>query len=271
MSQHHLVKGLAGLGTTVLALLIAGCGGAGSQLGSAPAGQGLMPSSTGVSDAMTFDRHHRHRACAATANTWKFNNTAISKGSWLYFASIFTVPGPKQAEKITMTDSKITFVVGNKTVRLKGPDMVATVDSSGTVHLKFKGRKFGRFFGDNGEFKLVAPEGTAGNDFLNAVAWRVTRDIPGNMQNVTWSGKFYSKTGTKFMWKWGAAVYTRLSKDYKRLDVKALDDQKYPPYNNDSAGTPERYKNFVTAGGTGNGHNQYIGAPSPPTNVTPCA
>jgi hypothetical protein len=105
---------------------------------------------------------------------------------------------------------------------------------------------------------------------MQAVAYKVPVDLPANINDVTWSAEFYSKTNQKLLWSWGAAVYTTLGTKYPQLDVKALDDPHYAPYNNDPAGTPEAFKSYVTSGGTGNGGNQYTGTPTPPTNVTPC-
>lgn len=64
--------------------------------------------------------------------------------------------------------------------------------------------------------------------------------------------------------------YTRFGRNYRKLDVKPIDDGRYPPYNSDRAGTPEAFKRYVTAGGTGDGGRDYTGVLGAKVAVMPC-
>lgn len=285
MTNYESCFRIGGAGSVILALLLSGCAGNGASPGSAGAGQGFAPATAGdnaapanvaqtngvdedSSDAVTpdqFRRHHHHGACAPVTNTQNFNGTAINKGDYIWFSSVMSFPGNQGGLKVQMTDSTIRFSDGSRNFKIKGPAMTAVLGSS-KVRLKFDNDKR-----KGSQWTLRAPVNTAGNDYLNGIAYRVTRALPGGIQNVTWSGKFFSKSGVQQMhWQWGAAVYTRFSGKYQRLGVKALDDNHYPPYNSDHAGTPERYKGFVTGGATGGGGGNYTGGLGPTINVTPC-
>jgi len=196
-----------------------------------------------------------------------FNGHAIAKGSWILFTSATQFPGNQGALRVEMKDSKILFGDGLHNYKITGPDMTLTLTGSDRVRLRFNPvSKFSA-----GGWDMKAPVNTGGNDFLDDMVWRVPHALPGNIQNVTWSAKFYSRSDVQQMhWQWGGAVYTRLTNNYSRLAVKPLDDQKYPPFNNDPAGTPERYKGWLTQGATGGGGNNYTGVGGPTVNVTPC-
>jgi hypothetical protein len=278
MKYDDSVGRIVGIGALALGLTMAGCGGnispAGSTSGNpglVSGGQSLVP---GGADASAFDpdrrhhrRHHHHGFCAAVTATQNFNGQAIAKGSWILFTSVTQFPGNQNGARVQMKDSKIILNDGRREIRITGPDMNLAY---GTPNVRLRFNPEGKLF-KTGGWSMKAPLKTAGNDFLDDIAWRVTRALPGNIQNVTWSAKFYSRSDIQQMhWQWGGAVYTRLTDNYSRLAVKPLDDQKYPPYNNDKAGTPERYKDWVTQGATGGGGNNYTGVGGPTVNVTPC-
>lgn len=276
MRNHYACTGAAGIGAISLALLVAGCGGSNS-LGAPPAG--LTPTGTAhvigassdVSDVMTPDqfRHHRHHHggyCATVTATQNFNGQAIGKGAWLLFTSVTQFQGNQGGARVEMEDSTIRFTTGLKNYKISGPDMELTY---GTVNVRLRYTPPTRH--EAGGWAMRAPLNTDGNDFIDDIAWRVPHALPGNLQNVTWSAKFYSKQYIQQMhWQWGAAEYTRMTSQLQKLGVKALDDQKYPPYNNDSAGTPERYKGWYNQQGGGTGGQHYTGVGGPNVNVTPC-
>jgi hypothetical protein len=278
MKHHYRLSSVAGLGALASALLVAGCGGnlspAGTTSGSpglVSGGQSLASSGADTSGFTSPDKRRRHRHhhqgfCAAVTASQNFNGQAIAKGSWILFTSVTQFPGNQNGARVQMKDSKITIDDGLRDIRISGPDMNLAYGAP-NVRLKFNaGNKF-----TQGGWTMRAPLKTAGNDFIDDIAWRVTRALPGNIQNVTWSAKFYSRSDVQQMhWQWGGAVYTRLTSNYSKLAIKPLDDQKYPPYNNDNAGTPERYKGWVTQGATGGGGNNYTGVGGPTVNVTPC-
>lgn len=256
-----------GLGALALALSTAGCGGGTPTSVTPPANPSLVGAQSASGFALPDRRHHHHGFCAVVTNSQNFNGTAIARGSWIWFSSVTSFPGNNGDVRAEMRDSKITFSDGTKRIKIGGPSMRISLAGS-TVKLRFKSLGL---FSRKGMWRLSAPVNTAGNDLLDTVAYRATRGLSGGIQNVTWSAKFYSKSAVKSMhWQWGAAVYTRFSKSYKRLGVKPLDDNHYPPYNSDPAGTPERYKQFVTGGATGGGGSNYTGGLSGTVNITPC-
>lgn len=274
MKYDYASSGKAGPAALALAALVAGCNG-GTPMSASPAGSSILPSSAqGLGDdALSPDRKKHRGACLAVTNSQNFNGTAIAKGDYIWFSSVTSFPGNKNAVKVMMRDSKIELSDGIKTLKIVGPKMRLAL---GSANLKFKfdrrgGGKFGKFKNGKGTFRLEAPLNTSGNDLLNGIAYKVPVDLPGGIQNVTWSAKFYSKSGVQSMhWQWGAAVYTRFSNNYRKLQVKPLDDNHYPPNNSDHAGTPEAFKSFVIGGATGGGGSNYTGGLGPTVNVVPC-
>lgn len=283
MTKHAYAARLAGLGAIALGLTLAGCGGMATPMGGSAApslagGQGVSPtavsmnedsSDMGVSPDKNKRHHHHHGYCAAVTLTQHFNGQSIPKGAWMLFTSVAQFPGNHGALRVQMKDSKIYFFDGYHNKALTGPDMTETIGAA-NVKLKFKGG-LGKFKGGQGNWTMKAPANTGGNNFLDDIAVRVPHALPGNLQNVTWSAKFYSKSDIQQMhWQWGAAMYTKLTTNYKRLGVKPLDDNDYPPFNNDPAGTPERYKGWYDQQGGGTGGQHYTGVGGPTANVTPC-
>jgi hypothetical protein len=157
--------------------------------------------------------------------------------------------------RVDMINSIITLRDGNTTYRILGPNMRLTLTSKHVVDLHFKQYR--------DHWRLQAPFGTAGEDFLNAMAYRFDRGLHGGIKNVAWSAKFFSQSGGRIRWRWSASAYTSFTSRYRQLDVKPLDDTRYPPYNADRAGTPEAYKQFATSGGTD-------GAVGASVDLTPC-
>ncbi|HLY02686.1 MAG TPA: hypothetical protein VKR56_09350 [Candidatus Cybelea sp.] len=273
MKHDYASIGLTGSGALALALLVAGCGG-NTGVGPVPGGQSLAPAGVQTgrgdsSDMTSPDRRHHHRACAKVTNSQNFNGTAIAKGSYIWFSSVEQLGGGQSAAKVEMRDSRIRFTDGTRSYEVKGPNMRLDI---GKADVKLHWQRFDKIFrGREGRFLMKAPSKTAGNDLLNGIAYKVPRDLAGGIKNVTWSARFYSKnSGVQFHWQWGAAVYTKFNRNYNRVDVKPLDDNHYPPYNSDHAGTPEAYKNYVTGGATGGGGANYTGGLGPSINVTPC-
>lgn len=252
MMNHNRAFRVGGLGAVALAFALSGCAGSSNAL--APA---TNAGPNGVTQLGVVSDHH-DKLCAPTTNTINFNNTTIPQNSWIWFVSV--VQSPHQSLALEMKSSKIVFSVGSTKYTVKGLPMLLR---AGGLKLKLSSHK---------QWQLRTPPNTGGNDFLNAIAFQTPVAIPGNTQNVTWSAKFFSHSQIKddIHWMWGAAVYSSLTKKYDTLAVKPLDDQKYPPYNNDKAGTPENYKGYLIGGGTGNGQNDYTGNPGHGVDIQPC-
>lgn len=269
--KQQIASKTAGFGALALALLAAGCSGNGAPVNPAAAGPaGLQTAQGAMSEIASPDHQRKHRPpCTATTNAANFNGTAIAKGDWLWFSSVTMLPGNNSAAKIDMRDSKITFTAGSTNYTIKSPAMRLRLAGS-NVALVYKKRGH-HHNGGQGHYQLKAPVNTAGNDLLNAVAWQVPADLPGGIQNVTWSAKFFTKSNVQNMhWQWAAAVYTQFSDKFKDIQIKPVDDNNYPPYNSDHAGTPEAFKQYVIGGATGGGGANYTGGYSGTVSITPC-
>jgi len=201
------------------------------------------------------------RYCPMVSSSQNFNATAIPPGSWLWFSSVISVPGASGALQLRVADSRIFFGDGNTYYLIKGTPMALSLAGSSQPDLRDP---------RSGIWHLVAPERTTGNDLLDGVAFYLPNGLPGGIKNVSWSAKFYSKSGHAIHWQWSAAVYTSFTKTYERLGLKPLDDRHYPPFNGDRAGTPERYKQYVISGATGSGGTNYTGTLGGRVTVKPC-
>lgn len=100
--------------------------------------------------------------------------------------------------------------------------------------------------------------------------------LPGDSGPITWTATFTaSRPGISLSWAWSAAVYSKFGDNgrllVKPLNVRAGEPQPAMYQNDDPAGTPELYKQYVVAGAMGNGAPQYTGARSETATVQPCA
>ncbi|HYL27921.1 MAG TPA: hypothetical protein VEW74_08805 [Candidatus Nitrosotalea sp.] len=199
--------------------------------------------------------------CPVVSSSRNFNATPIPPRSWIWFSSVISVPRAREALQLRLADSRLFFGDGHTYYMIKGTPMALSLAASSQLDLRVP---------RNGLWHLVAPERTTGNDLLDGVAFYVPNGLPGGVKDVTWSAKFYSKTGRTIRWQWSAAVYTSFTKTYERLGLKPLDDRHYPPFNGDRAGTPERYKQYVIGGATGSGGMDYTGSLGGRVTVKPC-
>jgi hypothetical protein len=171
----------------------------------------------------------------------------------MWFSAVLQVEGldPTKKTTVSFTGSKIQ----SPDFSFTAPDATVTFDPSATTATTmFTGGKW---------VTTVPSSGLSGKVFLDGVALEAPiGGLPGGIHPVTWSGTFSSSTtGLKTKWQWGAAVYTKFSKDYNALGVKPVDDKKASAYkNSDHAGTPENFKSFVIGGATGGGAANYTGS-----------
>jgi hypothetical protein len=117
---------------------------------------------------------------------------------------------------------------------------------------------------------LLPVEGGPLGGLLGGLLGPLTSALPGNI-NPTWSGTFQSDTpGLTVTWQWSAAVYTQFDSDYNDLGVKPVDGSQLSAYHNsDRAGSPEAFRNAVTAGARGSGGSNYTGTASNAAQVAP--
>ena len=116
----------------------------------------------------------------------------------------------------------------------------------------------------NNLWQSTLPAGEDDDDklFLSGLAYPVpSPGLPGNVKPVTWCGYFASDSTKLHMgWQWAAAVYTNFTTNYNAVGVKPIDDADLTNYrNNDKAGTPENYKQYVIGGARGGGGKNYTG------------
>lgn len=248
------------LSAIVLAAAIAGCNSAANTPASSMPGIGQ----TSQQQSAAVTPLKKKIACTEESIFATFNNTAIAAGNWIWFSSVFHPNN--YIGRFHMARSHITIVAGTTTYDLPTPGSRISLHASQTLHLNWAAH--------NNIWWLMAPENTSGNDFMNAFAWQVPAPgIPGHAM-VTWNAQFFSKGQHTINWQWGAAVYTQMPAgfppDYNLIGAKPLDDNHYPPFNSDHAGTPENIKSFLIAGATGGGGSDYTGGLSSTAAVIPC-
>ena len=227
-------------------------------------------------------RHPKVRWVSLDAPMFSTSATPVTFTSWVSEAGL---PATKPIEgdfknDIIHAGSTIWF---NSNIKPSGLDSTPT-----TVHF-YDGKI--RFTADNIPYEIALPEArvlfsptailastsydaqtetwltTVPSDdydheaFLSGFAFPVEVSLPGDIKDVTATGRFTTDTpGVKVDWRWSAAVYTQFSQDYNALGVKPINDEKYNPYvNKDKAGTPENFKPYLVAGARGDGGDKYTG------------
>ena len=161
---------------------------------------------------------------------------------------------------LDLVDSSISFKVGATNYSVAVPNEAITFGGTGAT-TTWNGSSWVGMF---------QTSGISGNNFLSGVALTVpSGGLPGGINPVTWTGKFESNEAISVNWQWAAAVYTAFNSNYADLGVKATDDNHFPPFNSDHAGTPENYKQYVTGGARGGGGSNYTGSYSGTATVTP--
>jgi RHS repeat-associated protein len=202
----------------------------------------------------------------ASSITANFNGTAIGAGNTLWFNSVLKPSGLGSSPvTIRFVSQTISFTANGQNYTLAVPDSAITYAPTATTATT-------TFNPASGTWVSTMPSsGLAGNQFLSALTYPVPANLPGGIQNVTWSGQFLCDTsGVSLNWQWGAAVYTSFGTDYTAVGVKPVDDNHASQYqNSDHAGTPENFKASVIGGATGGGGSNYTGSYSGTGHATP--
>jgi streptogramin lyase len=193
-----------------------------------------------------------------------FNGTAIAAGSTIWFSSVMKVSGVGSSPvTLKLTNSTISFTADGTPYTVAVPNSAVTITPGpGNATLSFA---------DGWTENVAYP--FSGNVLLNAVQFPVNVNVPGGIQNVTWSNHFTSsQSGVSVQWAWSAAVYKQFSTDYNALGVKPVDANNTSQYlSSDHAGTPENYKSDVTGGATGGGGSNFTGGLSGTASIQPCS
>ena len=184
-----------------------------------------------------------------------FNGSTIAAGNTIWFDAALTASGlpAGQTVEINVVNQTINFTAGGVPYSIAVPNSVIELTpGQTTASLSFDP-------GD-GDWDVSAPTGGAGTTFMGGVGWNVPVNLPGNIQAVTWNAGFWSDTkNVTIKWQWAAAEYTSFSSDPNDLNVKPVDSNNFGINNKDQSGTPEAFKTFVVAGGTGGGGTNYTG------------
>jgi hypothetical protein len=195
-----------------------------------------------------------------------FNSQVIASGDYVWFNSVFKLksPVPSGGLTIQVTGQTITLqLTSGGTITLNVPDADITFSpgaSSGTT----------TFDTVNNRWMTTVPATFTDDIFLSGVAYKVPPGVSlASAKPVAWSGFFSGSASFSLQWQFGAAVYTSFSPDYNSLGVKPLHSTNVDNYHNgDHAGTPENFKDFVTAGATGGGGSNYTGSYSSTRSVS---
>jgi serine protease AprX len=186
-----------------------------------------------------------------------FEKNLIAKGNTIWFNSNMKAGGlDSKPVTIHFFDGQIRFIVdGGLPYEITLPEarvlFSPTAKSASTS-----------YDAQTGTWLTIVPSSDYDHEaFLSGLAFPLEKSLPGDIKDVTITGRFTTDTpGVKVEWRWGAAVYTQFSTDYNALGVKPINDEKYNPYaNKDKAGTPENFKSKLIAGASGDGKDKYTG------------
>jgi hypothetical protein len=172
-----------------------------------------------------------------------------------------SLTGPATVHVFAQT---ISFTVNGAPVVLTVPDAVVRFSATATMATT-------RFDQATGMWETTVPVGYDGDVFLAGLAHLVPTSYPGKLGPVTWSGTFLSDQTTEAVkWQWGAAVYSAFSTDYPALGVKPVDGQKASEFDdNDKAGTPENFKQYLIKGARSGGQSNHAGSRTNRQTVAP--
>jgi MYXO-CTERM domain-containing protein len=214
------------------------------------------------------------RGQVASSISTNFNPTTIDAGSSIWFGSVLNLSNTAPSTPFSIffrdvtvqsSDSPLTI---NKTLPNVEIDVNARVTQATTTYNP----------GTNTWVTQVPSSfgPTSANIFLDGLGLPVTSTIDPSKSGfnpVTIGGVFSSTANVRFLWQWGAAVFTSFGTDNNSLGVKPTDGNaiNYTNtlfQNSDRAGTPENFKAFVTAGGTFGEPSNFTGSYSPPAIVS---
>lgn len=202
----------------------------------------------------------------------QYGNERIEAGSTLWFSGVLESVESgghdlaTNSVRIEVRHSQITFRNWPYTVDL--PDSSIRIDPSAIAPQ--------RWWVNRSMWSVTFAPSELPEAFFTGTPYALPETfLPGDNGPVTWTATFTaSRPGITLRWAWSAAVYSQFG-DNGRLLVKPLKAPLGEPQpaiyqNDDPAGTPELYKQYVIAGAMGSGAPQYTGARSTPASVQPC-
>jgi hypothetical protein len=204
----------------------------------------------------------------------RYTNARIETGSTIWFTGVLEGVSSDRGDvgskpiRIYVRQSRITFGRWQHVITM--PDSIITIDPS----TKYPQRWWVR----NTTWSTSYAPSQISEAFFDGMPYAAPEEfIPGFSGPVTWTATFTaSRPGITVRWAWSAAVYSRFGVLGQVL-VKPLTAPIAPfpgpaeqYQNNDPAGTPEAYKQFVIEGAMGSGTPQYTGARSDSASVIAC-
>jgi hypothetical protein len=209
--------------------------------------------------------------------TANFNSTPIPAGDDIWFDSVAKVSGVSSTPvHVWVSNQTISFTADGAPYSISVPNSTLTVtpgSNSATA----------AYDAATNAWDIAVPaksggllggllSGNSGNAFLGGAEFQAVNGLPGGIKNVTWQATFTTDTpGVSVNWQWGAAVYTNMSSDLNAVGAKAMDGSGLLGLigNNDKAGTPENYKQYLTGGAMGSGGSNYGGTYGSKATLTP--
>jgi hypothetical protein len=197
----------------------------------------------------------------------QYGDTQILAGSTIWFSSVLEGVQSDAGDlgrtpvRIDVRQSRIKFRQWPYVITM--PDSAITIDpSSGEPE---------RWWVGNSSWSVTYAPSQIPEAFYDGMPYTVPATfVPGYNGPVTWTATFTaSRPGITVRWAWSAAVYSRFGVN-GWLFVKPLTAPVTQFQNNDAAGTPELFKQYVVAGAMGTGAPSYTGARSETASVSTC-
>jgi hypothetical protein len=204
----------------------------------------------------------------------RYTTTHIETGSTIWFSAVLEGVSVDKGGlghkpiRIDVRQSRVTFGQWKHVITL--PDSTITIDPSV--------RDPQRWWVNGSAWSLTYAPSQIPEAFFDGRPYKTPEPfVPGFSGPVTWTATFTaSRPGVTVRWAWSAAVYSHfgvlggLLVKPLTAPVAALPPPASTYQNDDPAGTPEAYKQFIVAGAMGTGAPQYTGARSEPASVIAC-
>jgi hypothetical protein len=202
----------------------------------------------------------------------QYGNAQIPAGATVWFSSVLQAVDvkPQDVAKtpvwIYVRNARVTF--GSYPYTFNLPDAEIVLDASVTTPQRW-------WTNGSSWWVSFAPSRLPEAFFDGAPFFLREPFIPGKSGPVTWTATFSaSRPGIALRWAWSAAAYSTFGRNggllVKPLSVPLGEPQPETYQNDDPAGTPELFKQYLIAGAMGNGPPHFTGARSKAAAVRAC-
>lgn len=237
----------------------------------------LLATAIAVAMVCATGKHARAQEYASCVSSIRvsfnqYGNAQIAPGAAMWFSSVLEGVESDDHDlgttpvRIDVRHARITF--GNWPYTVAAPDSTIELDPSATGPERW-------WVGRSAWAVTFAPALLPDAFFDGLPFWVREPFVPGHSGPVTWTATFTaSRPGITLRWAWSAAAYSQFGFNgallVKPLGAPLGKPQSYRYQNDDPAGTPELYKQFVVAGAMGSGAPQFTGSLSKPATVRAC-